>query len=122
MNQDVNKVTQAVFSRAETAFNRLFEITEFFDRTLSLETLRLGDSGQVRGGLIQALANPFILNRSTALKGNPLLMHDIVIVTPVVRHDDEEWKAKTRGCPKRGYTHQKISVAQNGNRHTARTL
>src|SRR5438128_6440941 len=80
----------------------------------------LGQRGEVRGWSLQANPNADVLDGALPHLGDRQLVPDVLIVGPVVEHDDQHGNAVMRGGPKRAGRVQKVTVVLNADADLAR--
>src|SRR5256885_7549796 len=84
--------------------------------------LRAGHRREVDVGLVDALADPLVLDRPAALVRHALLVELVVVEGAVVGNDEQARDAVVRGGPQRRDAHQEIAVAEDPRHHPAAVL
>src|SRR5207302_8206314 len=93
-----------------------FELLDLCHRAETGGALGAREGGEVDFGIIDALADPSILDRSSAHAGDPLLMKLVIEEGLVVRDDQKQRDAVMHGGPQRGDAHEVVAISTNSDR------
>src|SRR5262249_9446459 len=92
------------------------------DRADALGALRDRERGEIDVRLVDALADPLVLDGSAAHPRHALLVRLVVVERAIVADHEETRDLVMRRGPQRGEPHQVVAVADQANRNPARAL
>src|SRR3954471_15988194 len=109
----IDDAHRAVPHLGDGALDRGLQLGELAHRPDAERALRAGHHGDVDVGIVDALADPLVLDGTAALLRHALLVELVVVERAVVGDQEKARQLVVRGGPERRVAHEEITVSHD---------